>query len=214
MTWFFTILYTLTAIVIFVGFIYNYLRRRQSYYDLKPNILLCKYPIYFITAEQSLFYFGNYYNSIPEYLFEHGYMVRVVSKNRILKSLPKESSYYLFMSEEIFNQLLKLDLPQQVFKDSRIILLSNYDLNSQIKEENNKFILEHKLKVDEVATDSFQESLVDQLFLFLHRIMRKESQSSPHSLGLVKNDIRLKQKILNHFVELAEIEYYNSNQQL
>lgn len=47
--------------------------------ELRPNCLLTRSPIVFVTGRRSLFYFLNYWNEIPGFLREHGYEVRVCS---------------------------------------------------------------------------------------------------------------------------------------
>lgn len=41
---------------------------------LRPNCLLTQAPLVFIPGRQSLFYFLKYWNQVPEFLYEHGYM--------------------------------------------------------------------------------------------------------------------------------------------
>lgn len=54
----------------------NFVRsRRNKNFALKPNCLLTRHQIVFIPGKKSLFYFANYWNSIPAYLQEHGYQV-------------------------------------------------------------------------------------------------------------------------------------------
>lgn len=56
-----------------------YLNKRRAsqeiQFDLKPNCLLSRYPLIFITGHRSLFYFLKYWNQIPDFLAEHGYQV-------------------------------------------------------------------------------------------------------------------------------------------
>lgn len=47
--------------------------------ELRPNCLLTRSPIVFVTGRRSLLYFLNYWNEIPGFLREHGYDVRVCS---------------------------------------------------------------------------------------------------------------------------------------
>ena len=44
---------------------------------LRPNCLMTRTPLVFITGSRSLLYFFNYWNMIPGFLREHGYEVRV-----------------------------------------------------------------------------------------------------------------------------------------
>ncbi len=47
--------------------------------ELRPNCLLTRSPIVFVTGRRSLLYFLNYWNEIPGFLREHGYDVQVCS---------------------------------------------------------------------------------------------------------------------------------------
>ena len=51
-------------------------QKRLHTLQLTPNCLLTRYPIVFISGRRSLFYFLNYWNQIPDYLREHGYLIQ------------------------------------------------------------------------------------------------------------------------------------------
>lgn len=42
---------------------------------LTPNCILTRFPILFIQGRRSLFYFSEYFNTLPSFLAEHGYEV-------------------------------------------------------------------------------------------------------------------------------------------
>jgi hypothetical protein len=72
------ILTFLTLAVSVLGFalLTNYYRERRAYkIKLKPNCLLTRHPVVFVTGLRSLFYFRKYWNAYPEMLAEHGYEV-------------------------------------------------------------------------------------------------------------------------------------------
>jgi len=52
-----------------------YRQLRRTSFELKPNCLLTRHPVVFITGPRSLFYFRQYWNAYPEILAEHGYEV-------------------------------------------------------------------------------------------------------------------------------------------
>ncbi len=59
-----------------LGFATNFYRERRSYrINLKPNCLLTRHPLVFVTGPRSIFYFKKYWNAYPEILTEHGYEV-------------------------------------------------------------------------------------------------------------------------------------------
>lgn len=66
----------LWAAVLFYGYVYNQLRKKQSVkVTLHPNCLLTRFPIVFIGGAESRFYNGRYWNFIPKALKDHGYEV-------------------------------------------------------------------------------------------------------------------------------------------
>ncbi|WP_374028861.1 hypothetical protein [Bdellovibrio bacteriovorus] len=54
----------------------NRVRARQEIpFDLKPNCLLTRWPLLFVTGPRSIFYFSSYWNLYTSFLAEHGYEV-------------------------------------------------------------------------------------------------------------------------------------------
>lgn len=70
------ILFVLSSSVILIGLaiLSNRLRAAQVFhFELKPNCLLTRWPILFITGPRTLFYFSSYWNIYSPFLAEHGY---------------------------------------------------------------------------------------------------------------------------------------------
>ena len=67
----------LTLLVAFRWLSVRQRNKRLVDLELRPNCLLTRSPIVFITGRRSLLYFLNYWNEIPGFLREHGYDVRV-----------------------------------------------------------------------------------------------------------------------------------------
>lgn len=53
-------------------------QRKLSTLELRPNCLLTRYPIVFLSGRKSLFRLFDHWNSIPFFLREHGYEVVVI----------------------------------------------------------------------------------------------------------------------------------------
>lgn len=73
-------LIALTVLFLVVGVRWlsiRYRARRLIDLELRPNCLLTRSPIVFVTGRRSLLYFLNYWNEIPGFLREHGYQVEV-----------------------------------------------------------------------------------------------------------------------------------------
>lgn len=69
---------TLVLIVfaLFESVRWNRGRQNKDYeFQLFPNCLITRFPIVFLDGRKSVFYFGRYWNVIPEFLREHGYEV-------------------------------------------------------------------------------------------------------------------------------------------
>jgi len=52
-----------------------YREHRKYSFELKPNCLLTRKPVVFLTGPRSIFYFRKFWNGYPEILAEHGYEV-------------------------------------------------------------------------------------------------------------------------------------------
>ena len=116
-----TLLFSFTAAVFFLivlfsarGYVSASRTRRFRELELKPNCLLTRYPLVFITKQKSLFdglsiwrgLFRDDWNDIPKYLREHGYEVLILTPNpadpfgSIVETLSAyESKYHLIASE-------------------------------------------------------------------------------------------------------------------
>ncbi len=66
----------LVGSILFIVLYSNLHRQKLRYkFSLQPNCLLTSHPIIFLSGKTSLFYFGKYWNCIPEWLEAHGYDV-------------------------------------------------------------------------------------------------------------------------------------------
>lgn len=75
------LIFALSLLVFVVGLAVfaNKVRRTHLVnFDLKPNCLLTRWPVVFVTGPRSLFYFSRYWNLYPIFLAEHGYEVYTV----------------------------------------------------------------------------------------------------------------------------------------
>lgn len=92
----------------------NQARARQEVpFELKPNCLLTRYPLLFVTGPRSLFYFKSYWNLYPIFLAEHGYEVFTLhlpwsSKNERVQRLKQ----FISQQEELHRHFhLVIDSP-------------------------------------------------------------------------------------------------------
>ena len=80
-----TLFIALTAsfALVAIAIVFQLLRHRQSAarlkgLELRPNCLLTRYPIAFLSGRRSVFRLLDYWNDVPAYLHEHGYEVLVL----------------------------------------------------------------------------------------------------------------------------------------
>lgn len=77
------------------------IRKIPKEFELQPNCLLTHAPLLLMNGPQSLFYFGRYWNAIPQALREHGYETYVwQSKNRDSLKRLKEFEHFLQMAQQ------------------------------------------------------------------------------------------------------------------
>ena len=73
---FFIVFTSITVAILALAILSNQARsRHQVSFELKPNCLLTRWPLVFVTGPRSLFYFSTYWNLYTVFLAEHGYEV-------------------------------------------------------------------------------------------------------------------------------------------
>ena len=110
----------LAASVIAFALLTNLYRDHQHWTpELKPNCLLTRHPVVFVTGLRSVFYFRKYWNSYPQVLAEHGYEVftlhlpwnnsaeRRVKMQDFLKRQRTLNKKYHFICDEVSGQEFK-----------------------------------------------------------------------------------------------------------
>lgn len=115
----------LAVLIISFAILTNLYRERRRYeVRLKPNCLLTRHPIVFVTGPRSLFYFRKYWNAYPEVLAEHGYEVftlhlpwsgeqRRLRMKEFLDQSNKNLKKHHFICDEVtYQELLPLFKPR------------------------------------------------------------------------------------------------------
>lgn len=75
-TFFFIAIFAISVFILGLALLTNLAREFRPYsIELKPNCLLTRHPVVFLTGPRSIFYFRKYWNSFPVLLAEHGYEV-------------------------------------------------------------------------------------------------------------------------------------------
>lgn len=167
---------------------------------LRPNCLLTRRPLYFLTGPRSLFYYRNPWKDLHNFLYQHGYKVSVIklpfqshSDRKIyLKSFISQMDQAHFFCDAITYQELKPLLDQT--ERSTITVFSEINLH-YLPDTHHQILMNHKVK---------------SLSYVLHQIylkLKKISTPSAAEVGL-KIPAKTYDKILDHCVKLAEIDFY------
>ncbi len=95
------VLCSIVCLAILGGLQWWRIRKIPQNFPLQPNCLLTHAPLLLLNGPQSLFYFGRYWNAIPQALREHGYETYVwQSKSRDSKSQLDEFERFLKIAQE------------------------------------------------------------------------------------------------------------------
>lgn len=121
-----------------------YREYRQYKFELKPNCLLTRKPVVFISGPRSIFYFCKYWNAYPEILAEHGYEVftihlpwrgpaRLAKLKEFLRQQDTHSKKYHFVCDEFSASELRELLADAPSVASLTILKNKNELISKTK---------------------------------------------------------------------------------
>jgi hypothetical protein len=124
----------LPALIFAFALLTNLVREfRRYYFELKPNCLLTRNPVVFVTGLRSLFYFRKYWNAYPEILAEHGYQVftmhlpwrgadRAIKLSEFLKAQGLAAKKFHFVCDEYTAEELK-NVFEQSFATASVTIL-------------------------------------------------------------------------------------------
>ncbi len=164
-------------------------------FALRPNCLITRRPLVFLTPPRSLFYYKNSWAEISHILYEHGYKVEIFQlpyqnineQKKVLKNDKiRIQNAHLLMDSVTFENL-KTELT--VLTDSTITVISTVDIQ-------NVFYFKPQ----------FSKSTLNY---FLHRIWCKiwGLKTPDFSELLIRNTEKNWHSFLDHCVHLAEIDY-------
>ncbi|MFV3410452.1 hypothetical protein ACNH6C_17715 [Bdellovibrio bacteriovorus] len=119
------IVFTLSLAVFFLGLalMTNRARRHKDVaFELKPNCLLTRFPMLFVTGPRSMFYFSTYWNLYTPYLAEHGYEVFTLHLPWNKTRLRQQRFEYFLNQQESQNRKFHLVLDTPTFLELQDIL--------------------------------------------------------------------------------------------
>jgi hypothetical protein len=168
---------------------------------LRPNCLITRRPIYLLTGPRSIFYYRSPWKALQYYLVEHGYKVFVfklpfqvkAQRESFLKAMKSKLNQAHVMCDATTYQELKPVLEQ--LSDSTITILSDYQLIN-LPDHTFQIVMDYK-----VFSSSYS---LHQAYLKLRNI----NTPSASEVGL-KIPSQTYNKILDHCVKLAEIDFYD-----
>lgn len=189
----------------------DFLRRPDRiHFDLKPNCLLTRWPVVFVTGPRSLFYFRRYWNLYPIYLAEHGYEVFTVhlpwrsspARRRYMQAFlekHKNKKYHFVMDSVTANEMQDLLVGKSTA--TSVTELLNAGTNTKL----------HGFQFQplEMTEREHTPGILLKFSFWLHQKIIKNPQSpSLHTLGALEdssfNNSRL---LLSRMQKLAEEDY-------
>ena len=221
--WFVLCLFLLAAALAVAS---NFLRERSADipFELEPNCLLTRFPIFFVTGPRSFFYFKKYWNLYPSYLAEHGYEVyhlrlpwshRTLRQERfeyfLQKQLKQNRSYHLFMDSSTlaeFEAILRRQVPEGLQSVTEIAGEGTGDVITGLKAFPVPFE-RVEIPCGPISKSYLKNSLL-RMSYDLHRMLvrnLKTTDLSALGVGEPKVAIQNSQKLLARVQDLAEMDF-------
>lgn len=201
------------GLLVGVQFLIEMIRtRRTRDLELKPNCLLTRYPLVFLTGRRSIFYFRNYWNQIPNFLAEHGYEVEILE-------LPwKNGSARLNAAEAM---LARRDRPCHLIADSSQLkeleaiwslhLPTVMSATVAFQPRKTSIVRTEDLKpafsgVQSLALPETKQLSVKGLFLSMHNVLSNRTGILGAEVGANSpaETFLIERKYLEHAISLAE----------
>lgn len=196
-----------------------YRARNRVSVPLRENCLLTRFPFLFVAGKKSIFYFMNYWNSLPECLAQHGYEVyhldlpwrgRQQRKNelsRFLQKAEKEGQHFHLVIDES-----SLPEVEDLFSQEFFTSVTSCTLLATTPEQKSSSLVPLKHPIEEVIIPPARS------FFHLwrwHRAWVQEPRMQLHPPGVIspRNFYLMIEKILNHAILLAERDFSLNSQQ-
>ena len=209
----------LALLIVGLAFAHNYYRNQSMLeVELKPNCLLTRYPILFISGYKSLFYFMNYFNHLPDFLKEHGYEVVVLNlawkaentrSAQLLHFLKNAESqnkkFHIVYDESIHDEIAPLLIQEKYDSCVSINVLCSQSLKAD------QSLKAPPIPIFEIIFNPTQLTSVQKAIWTLHRLFSiGRPTAHPSSIGFGENLETNHLKLLDHSVTLAEMDLKSS----
>jgi hypothetical protein len=200
--------------------------------ELEANCLMTKWPIVFVGGRKSLFYFQSYWNSIPQFLTDHGYEVylmdlpwraeakRKKALNNFLRDYSNSSfqtqKFHLQVDSSSLSDILELVAEHDI---SAIASISLYHAPND--EEALRNIISKRCGLRSLKTPiefisleaPKDESRINNLIWKMHKIWTSNISDNRQILGFCPPDAQqsVHKIYLNRMQFLAERDYSSSD---
>lgn len=156
---------------------------------LRPNCLLTKYPLVFITGKRSIFFHKRLGENLQDFILAHGY-------NVLCPPLPFRDSY-------LRKKYLKFWLQQQNFKQFHFII--GKEIYTELKEALSDQT-ESSFTLIDMQFNSEKDSI--SLQYYIHKLYCKVMGTTvePYGQTLSDKNLDVYNRFLDHCIELAENE--------
>lgn len=206
---------TICLLTVLYTQIWNTKRARSTTVELTPNCLLTRYPLLFLSGKNSLFYHGNYWNSLPDHLAQHGYEVfncELKPRNRkkrtdeirqIFESLDKQNNKLHVFIDSTSIQEMKTILANSLFHSIASI---TYVHDNSLTDDKSTGLFPIKSAIEEIT---ILPRGTKNLAWRLHCFLVSDADRSPAAIGCANSkDLEfIKEQFLRRAIDLAERDY-------
>ena len=176
--------------------------------DLRPNCLITPSELIFVPGPRSLFFYKNPFGLLPEFLYEHGYRIQVLSlpfRNHTLRmyalknwlTTHTEHTYHLVMDQVTFEEFEPLLSQAQILTITILTTDQNADVKSSENQKSYLFTLPRSR-----SKTPFRYRL-HELFNLVYRTKTSSFDTTFSNFNRTNYD-----RFLDHCVKLAENELY------
>ena len=213
---------------IFLFFLHRWNQKRPTslpQLELKPNCLLTRHPFLFVGGKESLFYHGNYWNALPDYLTQHGYEAYTFKLPTRHAKLRQQELELTFQALEKEQKKFHVVIDSSSLHDVQELLkISDYGsiasithLHSQLyrtTSSGDSGLKCLRVPIEELTVQANQRTPIPWK---LHQFFIQDTDKKPLSLFLSdfqhQDHQQIRAKILERAIELAERDFAQTERQ-
>lgn len=186
--------------------------------DLVPNQLLTTYPVVFLTGKRSLFYFLNYWNSLPQRLRDHGYEVlewnlpwrsrRQIQKRlrELIREFENSGRHFHIIADATMEEHLLYLAEQKIFHIQSLNLVGE-DENELLDSFSGSLSPRiHPIRFHALKTLNAPRFHWTQFWVKVHQCLIRPFKFHPFLIGITSDQKRLEEFYLKILTELAVLD--------